>query len=82
MPQISRKRHLAKTLTWRFIATIDTILLGWFVTGNMSFGLKIGGLEVVTKMFLYYAHERAWYKFLDFGVRAQKKKNQELNSTG
>ena len=45
------------------MATVDTILLGWLVTGELAFGLKIGALEVLTKLLIYYFHERAWYKF-------------------
>ena len=56
------KRHLAKTITWRFIATSDTILLSFFFVGNIASGLKIGLFETFTKMFLYYFHERFWFK--------------------
>lgn len=56
-------RHLAKTISWRIIGTIDTMLLGWLITGNLKLGLAIGGTEVVTKMFLYFLHERAWFKW-------------------
>lgn len=62
MKDQSHKRHIAKSVTWRIIGTIDTILLSWFITGDAFTGLKIGFAEVVTKMFLYYFHERAWYK--------------------
>lgn len=58
----SRKRHIAKAITWRIIGTIDTILLSWFVTGDPWMGLKIGMAEVGTKMLLYYLHERVWFK--------------------
>ena len=58
----SRKRHIAKAITWRMIGTLDTILVSWFVTGNPLMGLKIGMAEVATKMILYYLHERAWFK--------------------
>ncbi len=61
------KRHFAKTITWRIVGTIDTMILGWFITGNPMTGLKIGGLEVITKMILYFFHERIWYKF-NFGI--------------
>lgn len=47
------KRHIAKTVTWRIVGTIDTFLLSWFITGNPMTGLKIGLTEVVTKMILY-----------------------------
>jgi len=57
-------RHILKTFTWRIVGTIDTILLGYFITGDISTGLKIGGVELVTKMILYYIHERIWYKYI------------------
>ena len=63
----SRKRHLAKTFTWRLIGTIDTMILAWIISGDPLTGLKIGFAEVVTKMFLYYFHERAWYK-INYGL--------------
>ena len=59
----SRIRHLAKTVTWRVVGTVDTILLGWLVSGDATVGLTIGGLEMVTKMILYYLHERAWFRY-------------------
>ena len=58
------KRHIAKTITWRIVGTFDTILVSWIVTGNPFTGLKIGAMEVVTKMLLYYLHERLWYRIL------------------
>lgn len=57
----SRKRHIAKTITWRLVGTVDTILISWFITGNPWSGLKIGMAEILTKMILYYFHERAWF---------------------
>ena len=62
MKDNSRKRHIAKTFTWRLIGTLDTILLSWLITGSGLTGLKIGGVEVFTKMILYYIHERIWFK--------------------
>ena len=59
--KINRKRHIAKTITWRIIGTLDTMVLGWLVSGDAMIGLKVGALELVTKMILYYFHERAWY---------------------
>ena len=59
--KISR-RHLFKTFSWRFLATIDTILLGFFFSGSLFSGFKIGFFELITKMFLYYFHERIWFK--------------------
>ena len=65
--RLSRKRHLAKTITWRIIGTVDTVLIGWVVTGDPWVGLKVGGVEMVTKMALYYFHERAWFRYGKLG---------------
>ena len=65
---VSKKRHIFKTITWRILGTLDTFLLSWFITGSLSIGAAIGGIEIITKMILYYFHERAWYKFSKFGV--------------
>jgi len=58
------KRHIFKSVSWRIVGTIDTMILGWVVTGNPFTGLKIGLLEVLTKMTLYFLHERIWYKYV------------------
>ena len=66
------KRHLAKTFSWRFIGTLDTILLGWLITGNPFVGLKIGVFEILSKMLLYLAHEKLWYK-INYGLDKRTK---------
>ena len=58
----SKKRSLLKTLSWRTIASLDTFLITWLVTGSPTAGLTVSGLEIITKMCLYYFHERAWNK--------------------
>jgi uncharacterized membrane protein len=60
MRKITQKRHIAKTISWRIIGTIDTITIAWIVSGNPMAGLKIGLSEVCTKMLLYYLHEWGW----------------------
>jgi uncharacterized membrane protein len=75
----SNKRHILKTFSWRAVGTVDTFILGWIVTGNPLTGLKIGGAEVLTKMLLYFGHEKLWYR-IDFGLdrRIKKKRLKEL----
>lgn len=68
----SQTRHLYKTVTWRIIGTLDTVLLSWFISGNPMTGLKIGVAEVITKMILYYLHERTWYR-INFGLDKRKR---------
>ncbi len=65
--QISRKRHIAKTLTWRCTATLTTIIIAWIISGDPSTGLAIGGIEFFAKMPIYYFHERMWYRS-NFGL--------------
>lgn len=59
---MSEKHHrsLIKGVSWRMVGTADTILLSWFFTGTIATALKIGGVELFTKLFLYYLHERVW----------------------
>ena len=68
----TNKRHLAKTFSWRAIGTLDTFILGWLITGNPLTGLKIGGAEVVSKMLLYFGHEKIWYK-INYGIDRRNK---------
>ena len=69
---VAKKRHIVKTITWRIVGTLDTFLLSWLITGSAKIGAAIGGIEIVTKMILYYFHERAWYKFSKFGIKKNK----------
>jgi len=65
---VHAKRHIAKTISWRIIGTIDTMILAGLISGDWKIGISVGGAEVVTKMVLYYLHERAWYKWIKFGI--------------
>jgi uncharacterized membrane protein len=66
---VSPKRHLAKAITWRIIASTTTALIAW------AFGLPpkaIGFVfvaDLLIKFVLYYMHERVWYKHIKFGVK-------------
>ncbi|WP_417195757.1 DUF2061 domain-containing protein [Bizionia sp.] len=67
----SRKRHLFKTITWRIVGTLDTMTLAWIISGNPLAAVQIGLAEVVTKMILYYLHERIWYR-LNYGLSTRQ----------
>lgn len=69
---VAHKRHILKTITWRIIGTVDTMILSWIITGNWKWGVAIGGVELITKMVLYYLHERAWYRYSNFGIKNKK----------
>ena len=59
-------RSVVKTISWRTVGTLDTIIISYFITGNLAMAASIGSIELVTKMVLYYFHERAWNK-ISFG---------------
>ena len=74
----SKKRHLYKTITWRVIGTIDTIAVGWLISGDPFIGLQIGFLEVITKMVLYFFHEKIWYR-INYGLNLKNRRKNLKN---
>ena len=66
--KVTKLRSLFKAISWRIIGTLDTMTLGWIITGSPLMGLKIGALELFTKFILYYFHERIWLK-CKFGTK-------------
>jgi len=55
-----RVRSLAKTISWRIVATSTTILLVFLFTGNLVISASVGSLELLAKPVIYYVHERIW----------------------
>ena len=55
-------RSLAKAVSWRVTGTVDTFLISWLITGEILLASGIALTEVMTKIFLYWAHERVWNK--------------------
>lgn len=53
-------RSIIKSVSWRIVGTLDTIMISWFITGKVSMALTIGSIELITKMALYFFHERIW----------------------
>ncbi len=58
----TRKRTLAKTVSWRAVATLDTFIISYLVTGSGTWAGAIAGFEVLTKVVIYYCHERVWMR--------------------
>lgn len=53
-------RSVAKALSWRVIGTLDTLIVSYVLTGEMSVAASIASVDFLTKMILYFFHERAW----------------------
>jgi uncharacterized membrane protein len=56
------KRSLVKTISWRIVGTIATIIISYIITGTLALAFSIGVIELVSKLILYFFHERAWNK--------------------
>jgi adenylylsulfate kinase len=71
------KRNISKTISWRIVGSIDTVLLGWLISGHFSTGAKIGLTELLTKMVLFYGHERLWQK-LNWGLPSKQQRVKKV----
>lgn len=67
----AHSRSFAKALSWRVLGSIDTFLLSWLFTGSPKAAGAIATTEVLTKMVLYYLHERAWSS-ITWGMKHDK----------
>lgn len=59
-PSTTRRRSIAKTISWRVLGSLDTMVLGYIFTGSFAIAGSIASAEVLTKIVLYYFHERGW----------------------
>tara|TARA_R110000868_G_scaffold66695_8_gene198543 strand:+ start:7616 stop:7822 length:207 start_codon:yes stop_codon:yes gene_type:complete len=62
----SSYRSLAKAISWRVTGTIDTFVISWIITGEIGLATGIAFTEIMTKVILYWVHERVWNK-IDLG---------------
>jgi uncharacterized membrane protein len=53
-------RSLAKAISWRVTGTVDTFIISWLITGQALLASGIAFTEIITKIFLFWAHERIW----------------------
>jgi len=67
----NHSRSIVKAISWRITGTLDTILISFLITGEARMAFSIGFVELFTKMFLYYGHERIWNR-IAFGRARQK----------
>lgn len=72
----AHSRSLVKAISWRVLGSVDTFLLSWFFTSSVKAAGAIATTEVLTKMVLYYAHERAWSR-IGWGIEPKVDKSEE-----
>lgn len=67
----AQSRSLVKAASWRILGSLDTFFLSWLFTSNVKAAGAIATAEVLTKMVLYYVHERAWSR-IGWGLGSAK----------
>ena len=69
---VERKRHIAKTISYRVISTVIGFLLMWLISGSVKVGAAFGVAELIYKPIQYYIHERIWYTWIKYGLKKDK----------
>jgi uncharacterized membrane protein len=70
--EVTKRRHIAKTISYRVVSTAIGIVVVWSVSGSLKVGTAFGIAELVYKPMQYYIHERVWYKYIKYGLTNKK----------
>jgi uncharacterized membrane protein len=70
--QVTKNRHIAKTISYRIISTGIGFATMWTVTGSIKIGAAFSIVELLWKPIQYYIHERVWYKWIKYGLRKEE----------
>jgi uncharacterized membrane protein len=74
---VGKKRHIAKTISYRVVSTCIGFIVMWAVSGSVKVGAAFGFAELVYKPIQYYLHERIWYRYIKFGLKNGTKNEAE-----
>lgn len=66
---IERRRHIAKTISYRIVSTIIGFLIVYSISGSIKIGTTFSVVELLYKPIQYYIHERVWYKWIKYGLQ-------------
>jgi uncharacterized membrane protein len=70
---VEKKRHIAKTISYRIVSTLIGFVIMWGVSGSIEIGAAFGAAELIYKPIQYYIHERVWYQWIKFGLKEKEK---------
>jgi uncharacterized membrane protein len=76
----SHTRSVVKAVSWRILGSLDTFLITWLITGSAKSAGSVASIETLSKIFLYYLHERAWSK-VAFGAKPNTTPDRDDNAT-
>lgn len=68
---VQRKRHIAKTVSYRVLSTLVGFAIMSIVSGDVKIGAAFGVAELLYKPIQYYLHERLWWKYIKFGIKSE-----------
>ena len=74
---VDKKRHIAKTISYRVVSTCIGFIIMWVVSGSVKVGAAFGVAELIYKPIQYYLHERLWYRYIKFGLKKKHKNEAE-----
>lgn len=66
---VEKKRHIAKTVSYRLLSTLIGFAIMLVITGSVKMGAAFGVVELLYKPVQYYIHERIWYKWIKYGLK-------------
>lgn len=69
---VDKKRHIAKTISYRLVSSGIGFLAMYFATGSVKIGAAFSIAEIIYKPIQYYLHERVWYKYIKYGLKENK----------
>jgi uncharacterized membrane protein len=66
---MDKKRHIAKTISYRIVSTLIGFVIMYIVSGSIKVGATFSIAEILYKPLQYYIHERIWYKYIKYGLK-------------
>jgi len=66
---VEKKRHIAKTVSYRLLSTLIGFAIMLVITGSLKVGAAFGIVELLYKPVQYYIHERVWYRWIKYGLK-------------
>jgi uncharacterized membrane protein len=69
---VEKKRHIAKTISYRLVSSGVGFIMMYFATGSIKYGAAFSVAELLYKPIQYYLHERVWYKYIKYGLKEEK----------
>ena len=74
---VGYRRHLVKTITYRILGTLTTVIGAYLIGGSLKVASLLGLGELILKPIIYFLHERVWYRYVKFGLEKSTEKERK-----